>query len=331
MMRSRFFFVLVVIVAAVLVAFGVGHGLMRHIARAPSTNEQTVYLYIKPGSTVSQVAQQAQSYGLVREAWHFKLLARWRGLERSLYSGEYEIEPESTPHTILSHIESQQTFKHRLVVPEGASMYEVGEILAGAIGLEQTNDNVSDEGSLLPETYFYERGDSVGDLLKRMQSTFDQAFDELWAARAIDLPYQSREEAVVLASIVEKETGLASERAKVAAVFINRLKKGMRLQSDPTVIYGITGGRPLGRPLSRSDLRQDTPYNTYRRGGLPPTPIANPGVEALEAALNPAHVPYLYFVADGSGGHAFATTLEEHNNNVARWRQIQRQAGNSQR
>lgn len=331
MMRSRFFFVLVVIVAAVLVAFGVGHGLMRHIARAPSTNEQTVYLYIKPGSTVSRVAQQAQSYGLVREGWHFKLLARWRGLERSLYSGEYEIEPESTPHTLLSRIESQQTFKRRLVVPEGASMYEVGEILAGAIGLEQTKDNMPEEGSLLPETYFYERGDSVADILDRMQITFDKTFDELWAARALDLPYRSREEAVILASIVEKETGLASERAKVAAVFINRLKKGMRLQSDPTVIYGITGGLPLGRPLSRSDLRQDTPYNTYRRGGLPPTPIANPGVEALEAALNPAHVPYLYFVADGSGGHAFATTLEEHNNNVARWRQIQRRAANSQR
>lgn len=331
MMRSRFFFVFFVFVAAILVAFGVGHGLMRHIARMPSTNEQAVYLYIKPGSTVSQVARQAKSFGLVREAWHFKLLARWRGLERSLYSGEYEIEPESTPHTILSRIEYQDTFKRRLVVPEGASMHEVGEILASAIGLEQTKANMPQEGSLLPETYFYERGDSVTDLLKRMQTTFDDAFEELWAARAIDLPYRSKEEAVVLASIVEKETGLAGERAKVAAVFVNRMKRGMRLQSDPTVIYGITSGLPLGRPLSRADLRQDTPYNTYRRGGLPPTPIANPGIEALAAALNPAHVPYLYFVADGSGGHAFATTLEEHNNNVARWRQIQRQAANSQR
>lgn len=331
MMRSRFFFVLVVIVAAALVAFGVGHGLMRHIARTPSTNEQTVYLYIEPGSTVSQVARQAQSYGLVREAWHFKLLARWRGLERSLYSGEYEVEPASTPYAVLSKIEYQHTFKRRLVVPEGASMHEVGEILASAAGLVQTEAIMPEEGSLLPETYFYERGDSVAGLVKRMQAAFDAAFEELWAARAMNLPYRSREEAIVLASIVEKETGLASERAEVAAVFINRLKRGMRLQSDPTVIYGIMGGLPLGRPLSRSDLRQDTPYNTYRRGGLPPTPIANPGTESLAAALNPAQVPYLYFVADGSGGHAFATTLEEHNNNVARWRQIQRQAANSQR
>ena len=177
------------------------------------------------------------------------------------------------------------------------------------------------EGSLLPETYHYGRGDRRAALIARMAAAMDETLAELWQGRAEGLPFDSPPAAMVLASIVEKETGLAAERRHVAGVFVNRLRRGMRLQSDPTVIYGLTGGAgPLGRPLTRADLETDHPYNTYRIDGLPPHPIANPGREAIAAVLDPLPTGDLYFVADGSGGHVFAPTLDEHNRNVANWR-----------
>ena len=158
-----------------------------------------------------------------------------------------------------------------------------------------------------------------------MAKAQDAVIDALWDGRANELPFSSKEEAIILASIVEKETGVAAERPLIAAVFVNRLKKGMRLQSDPTIIYGLTGGEPLGRGLRKSELERETPYNTYVISGLPPTPIANPGRASIEAVLNPADSDYLFFVADGTGGHVFAPTLEEHNRNVAKWRRIERE------
>jgi UPF0755 protein len=181
------------------------------------------------------------------------------------------------------------------------------------------------EGSLLPETYFFERGDTRQDILDRMVTGHRDALARLWPARASGLPIENEAEWIVLASIVEKETGVASERPLVASVFVNRLKKGMRLQSDPTVIYGITEGKgPLGRGLTRKELDTPTPYNTYQIDGLPPGPIANPGLASLEAVLHPADTKYLYFVADGTGGHVFAETLKEHNENVRKWREIEK-------
>ena len=188
------------------------------------------------------------------------------------------------------------------------------EVLVGEISLEPT------EGALLPETYLFTRGDSRDDIVKRMIEDHIKVVDELWPARADDLPFETKEEAVILASIVEKETGISGERAKVASVFINRLKRPMRLQSDPTIIYGLTGGAPLGRGIRQSELKKKTPYNTYVIDGLPPTPIANPGRSSIAAVLNPAQTDYLYFVADGTGGHVFASSLREHNRNVAKWR-----------
>ena len=180
-----------------------------------------------------------------------------------------------------------------------------------------------EEGSLLPETYFYALGDLRDAMVRRMQDAMRRTFDELWPQRAQGLPFRTRRDALILASIVDKETGVADERHKVAAVFVNRLRRGMRLQADPTVIYGLTEGeRQLGRELSRRDLEHDSAYNTYLIEGLPAGPIGNPGRASIEAVLNPAAVDYLYFVADGSGGHAFARTLEEHNRNVARWRKV---------
>lgn len=323
MMRNRFFAVTFVVLAFVLILFGVGHGLMRHVEAKPGQRAASELLYIESGWTVRQVAEEASRLRLVDSAWQLRLISRWHGLDRSFFAGEYEVLPTDSLADFLLKVQSHNTYKRRIIIPEGASIVEVEAILKASPMLDISNFALPMEGSILPETYFYQRSDTANALLQRMQDVQKQTFSELWAARAPDLPYQTMEEAIVMASIIEKETGVAAERPQVAAVFINRLKKNMRLQSDPTVVYGVTGGLPLGRPISRTDLRTDTPYNTYRRSGLPPTPIANPGRASFEAAINPASVPYLYFVADGTGGHAFAETLDEHNENVARWRKIQ--------
>jgi UPF0755 protein len=181
-----------------------------------------------------------------------------------------------------------------------------------------------EEGELLPETYAYTRGETRDGMVRTMMKAQDDFVEEIWGKRATELPFNTREEAIILASIVEKETGVADERPRIAAVFVNRLKKGMRLESDPTVIYGLTKGEPLGRGIRLSELRKETPYNTYVINGLPPTPIANPGKAAIEAVLNPLDTEDIFFVADGTGGHAFAATLEEHNRNVAKWRRVER-------
>ena len=219
----------------------------------------------------------------------------------------------------------------RVAVAEGTTAWQVVEGLKQAPFLEGTTGPMPPEGTLAPDTYEVGRGANRRELLDRMRAAQDAILAAAWEARPFGLPYQTREEALTMASIVEKETGVPEERTTVAAVFVNRLREGMRLQTDPTVIYGVTNGREvLDRGLRRSELDRRTPYNTYLIAGLPPTPIANPGRAAIEAALNPADSDYLYFVADGSGGHAFARTLEEHNANVARWREIERTRGEAE-
>jgi UPF0755 protein len=211
-----------------------------------------------------------------------------------------------------------------VVVPEGLTSWQVVELLNAREELTGEVPAVPLEGSLAPAGYDFQRGDTREELLGRMQEEQTEIVDEAWAARAPDLPLNSPEELLTLASIVEKETAVAEERRRVASVFVNRLRRGMRLQTDPSVIYGITEGKaPLGRGLRASELAMATPYNTYVREGLPPTPIANPGRAAIEAAADPEDTEFLYFVADGSGGHVFARTLEEHNANVATWRRIE--------
>lgn len=216
----------------------------------------------------------------------------------------------------------------RVTLAEGATSWQVAEALKRADFLSGEVAEVPAEGTLAPFGYEVSKGTDRAALIAQMQARQTAILADLWAARADNLPYASPEEALVMASIVEKETGVAEERGQVASVFVNRLRAGMPLQTDPTVIYGVTKGQgSLGRGLRASELRTPTPYNTYTRRGLPPTPIANPGREAIMAALNPDTTPFLYFVADGTGGHAFARTLAEHNDNVARWRQIERQQG----
>ncbi len=218
--------------------------------------------------------------------------------------------------------------RYRVTVAEGVTSWQVVEALKRADFLEGAVAARPPEGSLAPDSYEVPRGTDRGALVAQMQERQARILAELWAARAEGLPYATPEEALVMASIVEKETGVPEERGQVASVFVNRLRRGMKLQTDPTVIYGVTNGEGvLGRGLRQSELRRETPYNTYVIDGLPPTPIANPGRASIRAALNPESTPYLFFVADGTGGHAFAETLAQHNENVTRWRAIERQRG----
>ncbi|MBT6096092.1 MAG: endolytic transglycosylase MltG, partial [Rhodospirillaceae bacterium] len=247
------------------------------------------------------------------------------GEPKPLRAGEYAFPAALSPAEAARILQSGRTVQRRVTFAEGLTRAEVASTLAAAAGATGAVGPLPQEGWLLPETYHYAFGDSREALLKRMNDAMVALADKLWSERAPDLPIKSVHEAVILASIVEKETGVASERPRVAAVFINRLRLGMRLQSDPTVVYGLTfGEKPLGHGLTRADLQSRTPYNTYLIKGLPPTAIANPGRAALESVLHPADSKDLYFVADGTGGHAFARTLKGHNANVAKWRRIER-------
>jgi UPF0755 protein len=223
-------------------------------------------------------------------------------------------------------VAQEPDLRFRVTLAEGVTSWQVVEALKRADFLQGDIAKRPEEGSLAPDSYEVDRGSDRASLIARMVQEQSDTLTELWASRADGLPYKTPEEALIMASIVEKETGIAEERPQVASVFVNRLKQGMRLQTDPAVIYGVTKGEGLlGRGLRQSELRRETPYNTYVIAGLPPTPIANPGRLSIEAALNPAQTDYVFFVADGSGGHAFATTLEEHNKNVVKWRALEKQ------
>lgn len=240
---------------------------------------------------------------------------------------KFDLGAAEIPAAYLDVAKASDT-RFRVALAEGVTSWQVTEALKGIDILDGAVPDVPAEGTLAPDSYEVTKGESRTALLGRMAERQSAILAELWAERADDLPLKSPEEALILASIVEKETGVPEERRQVASVFVNRLERGMRLQTDPTVIYGITKGQGvLGRGLRRSELRRETPWNTYVIDALPPTPIANPGRLSIEAALNPDTTEYVYFVADGTGGHAFAKTLDEHNANVARWRKIEAERG----
>jgi len=314
--------VLAIAVAAVL-ALVVGGAwiFLQHQFRAEGPLSEEVTLVVPRGAGLVAIGDQLAEAGVVSDARIFVLGVRLFAEPTALQAGEYAFAPGSSMEEVAALIASGRTVVHRLTVPEGLTSAEIVALLEAAEALDGAVGEVPPEGSLLPETYHFHRGDSRAEVLERMRESMETALQEIWEARAGNLPLSSPEEVVTLASIVEKETGVDGERSLVAGVFVNRLNRGMPLQSDPTVVFGITQGKaPLGRPLTRKDLAQPTPYNTYQISGLPPGPIANPGRAALEAVVNPAETEYLYFVAAGNGGHAFAKTLAEHNRNVAKWR-----------
>jgi UPF0755 protein len=314
----------IIAAVAVVVAAVVGGGawiFLKQQFEAPGPLAQETTVVVPRGAGLSTISEDLAAAGVVSDPLLFSLGVRLFGDARALQAGEYAFAAGSSMREAADLLASGRTVVHRLTVPEGLTSAEVVDLLAAADPLTGEIAAVPPDGSLLPETYHFHRGDSRDSVLERMRQSMDEALAELWAKRQENLPLQSPEEALTLASIIEKETGVDSERPLVASVFVNRLRKGMPLQSDPTVVYRITGGKaPLGRSLTRGDLAAPTPYNTYQIAGLPPGPIANPGRAALEAAVNPAESDYFYFVAAGDGGHAFARTLNEHNANVAKWR-----------
>jgi UPF0755 protein len=236
---------------------------------------------------------------------------------------------EAAPPAEYTDLADQPDVRLRVTLAEGVTSWQVVDALSRADFLSGEVKDIPDEGMLAPQQYEVERGADRAALVARMQEIQAQTLASLWAARVEGLPYKTPEEALIMASIIEKETGVAAERGQVASVFLNRIKQGMKLQTDPTVIYGLTKGQSvLGRGLRQSELRSNTPYNTYVIEGMPPTPIANPGRDAIAAALNPDTTEFLFFVADGTGGHAFAKTLAEHNDNVAKWRKIEAEQAN---
>ena len=313
----------ILIVAGIVLLVAIGFAKREFSAPGPLREE--VIVVLRKGAGLKDTSRILAEHGVIENEFLFRLGARYRREDRAIRYGEYLIPAGISMEEVLALLVRGETIEHKLTVAEGLTSYRIVEMLRASLILTGEIAEVPPEGSLAPDTYFIQRNQSRSDLLARMTEAQAAALAQAWEMRAPDLPLTSPEEVLILASIVEKETGVADERGRVASVFLNRLKRGMPLQSDPTVVYGVTGGEgPLGRGLRRSELDRVTPYNTYLIAGLPPTPIAAPGREAIMAVVNPEETDFLYFVADGSGGHVFATTLRQHNRNVAAWRRIEK-------
>ncbi len=282
---------------------------------------------VKEGTTLGMAARQLAKQGAIPgSARTYYAMARILGSHDPIQAGEFRIPKGMGGAAVLDLLQHGRPVQRLITITEGMPSILVEEKLASIPYLLGPNPQIA-EGSALPDSYGYQRGETRASVAARMQNAMTRTIEQLWPKRSIDCPIAMKEQAIVLASIVEKETGKASERPMIAGVYCNRLRIGMKLDADPTVIYPVTKGKPLGRRILRSELNADNGYNTYRRTGLPEGPIANPGKASIEAVLHPASTKALYFVADGTGGHVFADTLAEHNANVARWFAIRRQRG----
>jgi UPF0755 protein len=290
-------------------------------ATQPGPAQEQVSVIIAPGTPGTRVVEQLTDAGAIRYPLAFRALATLQGHAPRLQAGEYAFPPKSTPMTILEMLTRGMVVVRQVTIPEGWTSQQVADAVNAADGLTGEPVPTPPEGHLLPDTYRYQRGETRAALVARMRKAMDDFLKEAWKTRADSSMVHDEKELLTLAAIVEKETGVPEERGTVASVYTNRLRIGMRLQADPTVAYGLTMGKEkLPRALSRADLQTPNPYNTYLNAGLPPGPICNPGRESILAVLNPPTTQYIYFVATGNGGHRFASTLDEHNRNVAAYR-----------
>ncbi|WP_242415322.1 endolytic transglycosylase MltG [Sphingomonas panni] len=288
--------------------------------------QRTLTVTVPQGASLASAAEQLEEAGAIRSAGRFRLFARFLGSDDPIRAGEYRIPKGLSQADVLKLLQGGRTLQRFVMVPEGWPSVLVQEAVAKAPQMEGPAP-LPAEGSILPDSYSYERDGDRAALVKRMQAAMDRYLAAAWKTRKPTSVVKTPREAIILASIVEKETGKAAERRMVAAVYSNRLRTGMRLQADPTVIYPITKGKPLGRRIRKSELQAKNGYNTYASAGLPVGPIANPGKASIDAVLDPADTKALYFVADGTGGHVFAETLAEHNANVKKWYEIRRARG----
>ncbi|MBO6902250.1 MAG: endolytic transglycosylase MltG [Rhizobiaceae bacterium] len=294
----------------------------------PGPLKTTDTILVRPNTSVAEIATQLERLDMVSDARIFRLGVRAFGSDSTLKAGEYEVRAGASMRDIMELMQSGKSVQYALTIPEGMTVWQAFKRIAATE--ELTGDlpaELPPEGSLAADTLRFTRGMERQAIVEKLMADQRALVQSIWERRDPDLPIKDVNEFVTLASIVEKETGRADERPRVAAVFVNRLRRGMRLQSDPTILYGLFGGqgKPEDRPIYRSDIDKPTPYNTYTIDGLPPGPIANPGRAALEAVANPSETKDLYFVADGTGGHVFAETLDEHNANVARYRAFLRE------
>jgi UPF0755 protein len=297
--------------------------------KAPGPLAEDKVVIVPRNSATSDIAEVLRREGVIARPFLFEMYAYLNRQRGQLKAGEFAFNAHSSIDDAIDTLIQGKAILHSFTAPEGLTSEQVvarlkeNDILTGEV------TEIPREGSLMPDTYRFERGMTRQQILNLMQDKQKQALTQVWSKRSPDLPIRTPQELVILASIVEKETGRPDERPRVAGVFINRLTKRMKLQSDPTIVYGLVGGKgSLGRGILRSEIEKPTPYNTYAVEGLPPGPIANPGRASLEAAANPAKTKEVYFVADGTGGHAFAETLEQHQRNVVRWREVERSRAN---
>ncbi len=279
---------------------------------------------VESGMTLRQVVEKLHEENIIKSPSAFLYIGQLiKGVDPKVRYGEYFFEKNISYYKILHKMIRGNIFFRKVTVAEGLSTHSALAAIDRSAGLIGQLPEKVREGSLLPETYFYSYNDTKAGMVKRMQDAMRKAVDELWEKRDMSIPLKTKEQALVLASIVEKETGIEAERAQVASVFVNRLRKGMKLQSDPTIIYSFTfGDKNLERPIRVSDIQNNSAFNTYHIYGLPPTPICNPGFASIKAVLNPLQTDYLYFVASGRGDHVFSSTIQEHNANVAKYRSL---------
>ena len=317
-MMRRFLILLVL-----LVAVGVGSMTLMNrawVARGPGAGGATIL--ITPRTASREIARQLKAAGLLRNPLLYEAELHLQGQAGKVKAGEYAFPGHASMAEITAIMVLGKSIQHKITIAEGLTSDMVHKLVEDDPLLTGNAGPVPAEGALLPETYLFTRGTARADLIARMEKAQAQFLSREWGRREAGLPFANPEQAVIMASIIEKESSLPEERRHIAAVFDNRLRDGMKLQSDPTIIYGITGGNPLGRPIRESEITTQTPYNTYVITGLPPTPICNPSKDSLIAALDPEATPDLYFVANGKGGHNFAATEAEHDRNVKAYREV---------